>query len=323
MILDILQQHDVVSKQHATATPLTGGVSCEIYLIEDQQRRFVAKRALAKLNVEQEWFANTNRNIFEQRYLTYVGDRLPNYVPKILNSLEEEQLFTMEYLPAEYKDWKKRLMVGECSVEVASRIGQALGDIHALSWDDSNVQALFDSDENFYQLRLEPYFESLISNHPSLAPQITALIERVATNKRCLVHGDFSPKNILVSAKAIKIVDCEVAWFGDPAFDVAFMLHHLLLKAHHFGQSDYCALAQHFFDAYQNALGSSHYSQLEPQHIVTLSLYMLLARLDGKSPVEYLNADKKAQIRQWILSQLAHPASSVEQLILGVKNDVH
>jgi 5-methylthioribose kinase len=322
MILDILQQHNVVSKQHAKATPLTGGVSCEIYLIEDKHKRFVAKRALAKLNVEQEWFANTNRNVFEQRYLTYVGDRLPNYVPKLFDTLEDQQLFTMEYLPAEFKDWKKHLMVGECSAEVASRIGKALGDIHALSWNDPQVKALFESDENFYQLRLEPYFEAMIPHHPEIAVQLTDLIKKVANTKQCLVHGDFSPKNILVSDSAIKIVDCEVAWYGDPAFDVAFMLHHLLLKSIHFDRVAYGQLAEGFLSAYQHALGE-RYQMLETEHIVTLSLMMMLARLDGKSPVEYLSQDEKAQIRPWILNQLASPPQSIEQLILGVENHVH
>ncbi len=318
MILDVLQQNNVVSKQHAKATPLTGGVSCEIYLVEDEKQRFVAKRALSKLKVELDWFANTNRNVFEQRYLTYVGERFPQYVPKILHSLEQAQLFTMEYLPEQFKDWKKRLLNKQMSTEVASMIGEALGNIHRCSWQDEQAKQLFQSDENFYQLRLEPYFEAMRSVHPSLEHKINALVGEVANTKLCLVHGDYSPKNILVSNDEIKIVDCEVAWFGDPSFDVAFMLHHLLLKALHFDNARFQILASCFFTSYVATLGQERYQHIDQNHLVNLTLFMMLARLDGKSPVEYLTDEKKQHIRSLVLEMIAQPPADPQALILGV-----
>lgn len=322
MILDVLKKNNVVSKQHAKATPLTGGVSCEIYLIEDQETRFVAKRALAQLKVEQEWFANTDRNVFEQRYLSYVGEHFPQYVPKLLASLEKEQLFTMEYLPEEFKDWKKRLLAGEITSENANKhaslMGKALAEIHSISWGDNEVSAQFESDDNFKQLRLEPYFESLIAVHPDRAAEIQSLINQIKETKQCLVHGDYSPKNILVSENEIKIVDCEVAWYGDACFDVAFMLHHLLLKAIHFNNSTFSELGKSFLDTYLATLPAEQRSCLSLSHLTRLTLYLMLARLDGKSPVEYLDQEERNQIRHKVIGYLNSNLSDPYALILGV-----
>ena len=60
---------------------------------------------------------------------------------------------------------------------------------------------------------------------------LRAEAERLVTCRSVLVHGDFSPKNLLVSGDRLVIIDCEVAWYGDPAFDLAFLLNHLCLKA--------------------------------------------------------------------------------------------
>ena len=321
MVLDILKKHQVVSQEHATATPLTGGVSCEIYLVEDPKNKLVAKRALEKLKVEKDWFADTSRNLFEQRYLKYVGNQFPQYVPKILHSFEEERLFTMEFFPERFKDWKKDLMRGQTSMVVSQKIGDILGAIHKVSWHEPIAEGLFKSDENFHQLRLEPYFESMVSIHPQLAGQITALCSRVATTKHCLVHGDFSPKNILVAGEEIKIVDCEVAWYGDPSFDVAFLLHHLLLKYCHFNSTAYLDLAVAFYTRYRRAIGEERFLVVGEDNVVELTLMMMLARIDGKSPVEYLSAQEKSHIRERVIRLLGKNITKLDLLMEGVQHN--
>lgn len=314
MILDILQQHNVISKDHATVTPLTGGVSCEIYLVEDDKGRLVVKRALEKLKVEKAWFADTSRNLYEQRYLTYVGEKFPQYVPQILHSFERERLFTMEYFPETFRDWKKVLMLGEINEAIARKIGKVLGDIHRVSWQDLKAKMLFDSDKNFYQLRLEPYFESMLPQHSDLRSRLKSLCLSVSTTKRCLVHGDFSPKNILVSQEEIKIVDCEVAWYGDPAFDVAFMLHHLFLKSLHFSNTEYASAAMAFLTEYKSAIGEEKYQLVDETKVAKLTLALMLARIDGKSPVEYLSKSQKCKIRGQVKELFRRPFSNIQAL---------
>lgn len=187
MIIDLLREHGVVKEDRATATPLTGGVSCEIFLIEDGNNKYVAKRALAKLNVKEEWFANTSRNIYEQRYLKYVGEPFPLWVPDILQSFEEQNLFIMEFFPERFKDWKKALMKQEINPAVAEEIGKALGSIHKFSWGDPAAIKWFDSDQNFHELRISPYFEFMRTRHPELEERIDRLSSKLTSNKHCLV----------------------------------------------------------------------------------------------------------------------------------------
>lgn len=319
MIIDILKQYGVVKHDRATATPLTGGVSCEIFLIEDGDDRFVAKRALSQLKVAEEWLADPSRNKYEQRYLKYVGEKHPKWVPTIRNSFEQENLFIMEFFPECFRDWKKHLLAGKINPQVASNIGAALGTIHAMSWSDESAKTWFDSDANFHELRISPYLEFMRAKHPQIASRLDAIIDTIQTTKLCLVHGDFSPKNILVSDTEIKIVDCEVAWYGDPSFDIAFLLHHLLLKYLHFDNAQFIELASAFIDSYQKTLGADKLKQICQPHTVETTLMLMLARIDGKSPVEYLTESQREAIRTKVFGLLNQDITSLNQLLQGVK----
>ena len=92
------------------------------------------------------------------------------------------------------------------------------------------VAAEFPTDAIFHAIRLEPYLLATARAHPDLAPQLEGLVATTQANKRALVHGDVSPKNILVGPAGPVFLDAECAWWGDPAFDLAFCLNHLLLK---------------------------------------------------------------------------------------------
>lgn len=321
MIIDLLKQQGVVKEDRATATPLTGGVSCEIFLVEDGEKKYVAKRALAKLNVKEDWYANTSRNIYEQRYLKYVGEKFPIWVPDILQSFEDQNLFIMEFFPERFKDWKKALIKREINPAVAQEIGLALGSIHKMSWGDSEAKKWFDSDQNFHELRVSPYFEFMRGIHPELKERIDRLSSKLMTNKQCLVHGDFSPKNILVSGTEIKIVDCEVAWYGDPVFDIGFMLHHLFIKSIHFNNPGYLGLANSFMLGYRNSLGEDLYTQIEQSHVCEMTLMLMLARIDGKSPVEYLSGEEKEQIREQVKTLLQKEFTTYSSLLEGVRGN--
>jgi aminoglycoside phosphotransferase (APT) family kinase protein len=210
---------------------LTGGVSSEIYRVDDGVETFVVKRALAKLRVSEDWSADVGRNRFEQSYLSYVGQFLPAAVPRVRQARPDHGYFTMEYLGPEFSNWKQLLMSGHCQVRHAILAAEVLGSIHAKSAGDEDAARLFDTGLNFRQLRTEPYFLTAARRHPELRQLIETEVERLESTHQCLVHGDFSPKNMLIHQDRLVLLDCEVAWYGDPAFDVAFLLNHLLLKS--------------------------------------------------------------------------------------------
>jgi 5-methylthioribose kinase len=292
-----LRLDGVVRHPDATLTPLSDGVSSEIFRVDDGSDTFVVKRALAKLRVKDHWTADVNRNHYEQMYIRYVSRFLPQAVPSLRPGDENRNYFAMEYLGPEFTNWKQHLLRGEALLEHAVRAASLLGRIHAQSTADVEIARQFDTTANFMQLRIDPYLLTTGRRHPDLTTVFEEEAQRLASARQCLVHGDFSPKNILVSETRLVLLDCEVAWYGDPAFDLAFLLAHFLLKGlyHTPRQVGLRGLAKGFWQRYLKEAGSAIDAQsLEPR-VARLLLMLLLARIDGKSPVEYLKDPKKAE----------------------------
>jgi aminoglycoside phosphotransferase (APT) family kinase protein len=305
-----VQPDDLLADLHrrgliTTATPdwkpLAGGVSSDIWLVDDGQRRLVLKRALPKLRVKEDWYADVSRNRHEQEYIAYVSRFLPEAVPRVYHADAELGYFTMEYLGTEYANWKTELLAGQAVAAHAVRAGRILGAIHARSWNDPEARARFATTPQFFQLRIEPYLLTTGRRHPGFQGLFQEVADRLANTALALVHGDYSPKNILIGPERMVLLDCEVAWFGDPAFDVAFLLNHLFLKAlyHQPNPAAYLDLAERAWQAYLAELRVEEKSGLE-ERVCRLLLMLMWARVDGKSPVEYLGAEeKKALVREF------------------------
>jgi 5-methylthioribose kinase len=319
-MIELLKSKGFELSDNVQLTSLSGGVSCDICLVQDGTESFVVKQALAKLKVKQDWFADTNRNMYEQRYLKYINDIVPAYAPKVIASFENDNLFVMEYLGNDYSDWKQCLLKEEFDDNAAKLIGHALGLIHKNSWHDPLAAEQFDSSENFKQLRISPYFETLVDIYPEHSSAIKTLCEKILHNKHCLVHGDFSPKNILVKQGNIKIIDCEVAWYGDPSFDIAFMLHHLFIKHIHFNNDALLALSETFFNAYKTSLGDELFEKISFEHLAQTTLLLMIARIDSKSPVEYLTEETRCKVRNIALTLFNKKITSYDELEKGIKN---
>ena len=279
---------------------LTGGVSSEIWRVHLRTGQACVKRALPKLRVEEEWTAPIERNNFECAWLRLVSGIAPSAVPRLMGQDTENYLFVMEYLPPEsHPVWKTELQNGIANTAFAAQVGQVLGLIHSATANRPDIAAEFRTDSFFYSLRLEPYLVATAARHPDLAPVLHQLVATTAASKFALVHGDISPKNILVGPHGPVFLDAECAWYGDPAFDLAFCLNHLLLK---------CLWTPHaavsFLQCYE-ALRKAYMDQVswEPvEHLTTrvagLLPGLLLARVDGKSPVEYLTSHQQDRVRR-------------------------
>jgi hypothetical protein len=205
---------------------------------------------------------------------------------------------------------------GVVRVGDAARIGEILGTIHKRTAGIKEVAASFANDENFADLRLRPYLETAANNNSDVAPILLTLSERTANAKMALVHGDFSPKNILIGPTGPVILDAECAWYGDPAFDTSFCLNHLLLKCVWRPQyaSAYLASAEAFWNAYIVATKSS--ADGVENRTATLLPGLMLARVDGKSPVEYLTEDsEKAKVRDFAKRHLLFPKDTIAGLV--------
>jgi aminoglycoside phosphotransferase (APT) family kinase protein len=306
--LQLLIQDGVVSDHQARLTPLAGGVSSDIYRVDDGGDTFVVKRALSRLRVKDEWLVDISRNRYEHAYLRYVNRILPDAVPTIRCVNDEHGYFAMEYLGDAFANWKQLLLDGEFYTGRARRAGQLLGTIHSRSAGDADAAARFDSTGNFHQLRTDPYLLTTARRHPQLGTLLEAEAVRLDGTRECLVHGDYSPKNILWCGDRMVILDCEVAWYGDPAFDVAFLLNHLFLKSlHHAPRGEEIAeMIDSAWCGYSEAWEDRNSSDRVAHRLLHLLLMLMLARIDGKSPAEYLRDEaKKDFVRQFVYTHLA------------------
>ena len=290
--------------------PLEGGVSSEIWLIELPGRRFCVKRALPRLKVAQLWEAPVTRNRHEYAWFETAGGICPDAVPPLLGEDAAAGLFAMEYLdPAQYPLWKNQLRDGHADPATAATVGSRLAQIHASTAGDPHIARSFATDENFYAIRLEPYLIATARAHPDLAGELQRLAEVTAATRLALVHGDVSPKNILVGPQGPVFLDAECAWYGDPAFDLTFCLNHLLLKClwAPYAAAGFLACFDRLADTYLDAVAWEPRTVIEAR-AARLLPGLFLARIDGKSPVEYITAEAdKARARRVARALLAEP----------------
>ena len=290
---------------------LTGGVSSDIWKVEAGGRAFCVKRALAKLRVEQDWRAPVGRNAYEVAWMEVANRAAPGAAPRLLGHDPEAGLFAMEYIePAAHPLWKALLRDGVAEPATAAAVAERLVAIHAATADDPAIALGFPTDEIFHAIRLEPYLEATARAHPDLAPQIHALVRRTASTKRTLVHGDVSPKNILIGPHGPIFLDAECAWWGDPAFDLAFCLNHLLLKCLWTPRAtpDFLACFDAMARRYLDGVAWETAAEMEARTAALLP-GLFLARVDGKSPVEYVTeARDKDRVRRVARALIANPS---------------
>jgi 5-methylthioribose kinase len=297
------------------AVPLTGGVSSGIYRVDLRSGRYCVKQALPKLKVAKDWKVPVERVFAEIGYLRTVAAIVPGHVPRVLGEDTASKSFVMEFLGPEYRNWKAELLAGQVDVETARAVGDVLGRIHAATADDAGLAQRFANDADFHALRLEPYLVETAREHPALAERLLALVERTAGTRRVLVHGDVSPKNILRGPQGPVLLDAECAWYGDPAFDLAFCLNHFLLKAAHrpAGTRALVDSLRAFLHAYWPHVRWEPVPVLEAR-VATLLPGLTLARIDGKSPVEYLDEPQRDAVRRMTIVLLQQAPSSLDTL---------
>jgi aminoglycoside phosphotransferase (APT) family kinase protein len=296
---------------------LTGGVSSDIWRIDLPQGPVCVKRALATLRVAAEWHAPVVRNRYEARWMQHAAAAAPGAVPALLGQDEASGALAMAYLPPErFPLWKAALREGHADRAFAARVGATLARIHATTAADADVAAAFPTDDIFFAIRLEPYLLAAAARHPDRATALHAIVAETQHTKRALVHGDVSPKNILIGPEGPVFLDAECAWWGDPAFDLAFCLNHLLLKCLWVPAATTGLLA--CFDAVaESYLGAVTWEPVAELRARTARLLpgLLLARVDGKSPVEYINDDAdRTRVRRVARALLADPVGDPVQV---------
>jgi aminoglycoside phosphotransferase (APT) family kinase protein len=310
-ILTALRRMGLLAPNTAAAGErLTGGVSSDIWRIDLPTGPVCIKRALAKLRVAADWQAPVERNRYEARWMQRANAAVPGAAPTLLGIDEASGALAMEFLPPGSNAlWKNQLRDGDADTNFSAAVARSLARIHAATAAEPTLAADFPTDKIFYDIRLEPYLVATARAHPDLALPLHALVTATQANKCALVHGDVSPKNILHGPKGPVFLDAECAWWGDPAFDIAFCLNHLLLKCLWTPRATagFLACFEAFTAAYTAGVTWEAQSALEAR-VANLLPGLFLARVDGKSPVEYVTDEQdKDRVRRTARSLLIHP----------------
>ena len=294
MIRETFRRMELLSDaEQFSSEPLSGGVSSDIWRITVGNKQYCLKRALPRLKVPQLWEAPVDRNSFEWQWFRTAGAICPECVPNLVAYDRQAGLFVMDYLdPRSYPVWKDQLRDGIVCEDTAQRVAERLARIHGSTSHDEDVARQFATDDAFYAIRLEPYLVATSRVHSDLADHLHAILQVTASTKRALVHGDISPKNILVGPSGPIFLDAECAWYGDPAFDPAFCLNHLLLKCLWRPQhaQAYLTCFERFAAACLQGVSWEPGTTMESR-IARLLPALFLARIDGKSPIEYVTSE--------------------------------
>jgi len=275
----------------------SGGVSGTVAFVYAGDKPLIIKQALAQLKVKETWLCDPNRMNIEylsnKTYFRYV----PESVPEVYFYDEENYIFGREAAPESCSMWKSDLLTGLLDFSVAEQSITALATVHNKCAADKQVAIDFASKDVFYNLRISPYIEFTVSKHPNLENFAKPIIKELMESTITLVHGDYSPKNILVDKRRISILDFEVAHYGHPSFDLAFFSNHFLLKSIKNKQfaSSYLNMLSYMLGIYFKSIDFMDTHELE-QSFVKLLAMLLLARVDGKSPVEYLTEETDKQL---------------------------
>ena len=297
-------------------TQLTGGVSGRCFLVSGGARDVVVKQALAQLSVSAVWTAKVERALTEGAAIELVHSLTPRSTPELLSVDSDAFVIAMSAAPETYISWKDALLdrvqsIDE-SVVTAALIGSVVGRWHQMTWGDGEVAARFADYEAFEQLRIAPFHRTVLAAHPELAKALGACIDELSTARECFVHGDLSPKNILVGDGCPWIIDFEVGHFGAAVFDLAFLECHLMLKAIHQPNRarGHREAARAFIGAYRQTCTSAGEFDLLGWQTASL----LLARVDGKSPAGYLTGTERDATRAIAIHALSEPTASIATL---------
>lgn len=306
-IVQALRDAGLIGADDPVLEPLTGGVSCDVWQLETPSGLIVVKRPLAQLRVAAEWTAPVERGASEVRWLQRAREVNPDIAPKVLAELGAGHAFAMEFLP-DCPVWKDELVAGRMDIDFAAQVGRNIAAVHTATANSDADRDAFSNDEMFRALRVDPFLLYVAEQDAELAPALSALADDLMARKIALVHGDVSPKNILVSGGSPVFIDAECAVYGDPAFDLAFCTTHLLLKAVWLDDERLLQAAAAMVDAYRELIDWE-----APDGLLLragrLTGALLLARVEGKSPAPYLNEPDhqnivRSQARALILDAL-------------------
>ena len=324
------QEGYLAADQAAEFRLLKGGVSNRAVWVKlPSGEQWVIKQALEKLRVPVDWFSDPvriHREALGLRWLSRLGP--VGTIPRLIFEDEARHVLAMEAAPLPHANWKQLLLAGEVDLEYVAQFGRLLGTIHAGAYQRRVELAPVFTDRSFFEsLRLEPYYRYTAERMLSAQPFLHRLIQDTLSRPITLVHGDYSPKNILIHDGRLILLDHEVIHWGDPAFDLGFSLTHLLSKAHHLPAQRQALrqTAHHYWRVYQETINRPGWATDLEGYALRHTLACLLARVAGRSTLEYLSSEARTRQQQVTVTLMKQPpptlADLIEQFVTKVQHE--
>ncbi|MEQ9423521.1 MAG: aminoglycoside phosphotransferase family protein [Cyclobacteriaceae bacterium] len=321
-LIEYLLNHNFLTRdQKVRMEILKGGVSNKTVLLQfTDQSDWVLKQALEKLRVPGDWYSKPERVHREAEAMKWFEKYAPpNTVPKLIFEDQQHHLLGMEAIDPPFQNLKDLLLAEEPHKDYFVQAGTLLGSIHRSALENQQeLPELFQDDHFFHTLRIEPYYVECVKAVPKSATFFKELIKETKEGKFTLVHGDFSPKNLLVKDDKLILLDHEVIHFGDGTFDLGFFITHLLSKAHHIPnhRDSFLIAALDFYRSYATKV---QLTLTQQKRVVRHTIGCCLARVCGLSQLEYLTADEREKQKIICLSLIQDEPDSVENLLTAFK----
>lgn len=303
-VVEYLTSKNVIQKNdNPQVEVLTGGVSNVVIAITTANQKLVLKQALAELAVSEKWEADQRRAIVEANAIELFNKLTPNQVPKLIFLDPDRFILVLERVPVGSTVWKSDLLAGVINPDIGLKLGATLASWHNYGEKSAEAKLKFMEDSLFEQLRIDPFYRFVATKNPQIEVPIRKLINELEGDKTTVVHGDFSPKNIMVATNDdIYILDFEVTHVGNPVFDLAFLTAHLLCKFFRTEDRLHAKLlantAISFMKEYQTL------RRISPS-VTRHAALIALARVEGKSPVNYLSTDAQQKLQVFTKDVLA------------------
>ena len=322
-LLTYLREHGLFeSGSEVKIRELGGGVSNIVLLVEADGVRWVAKQSLGKLRVEANWHSSRERIFREADSLEALGPPLgESTLPSVIHRDPDHYFFIMTAAPEGSRMWKNLLLEGQVDSRIARRAGTTLAQLGNSAAGKESVRKRFEDRTVFDELRLDPYYRVTAARHPDLREKFDRLIADSLEIRTGLVHGDYSPKNMLVREGGMFLIVFEVIHWGDPTFDTGFFLNHLFLKSFHGPQFalQYFRAVREFWKGFVEGR-AARARELELMTIRHLGCLML-ARIDGKSPAEYIQDEgSKDRVRKGARRIILEEPGTLEDVISIVQS---
>ena len=309
------------TNENPSITVLPGGVSNQTVLVERASGEdWVVKQALTRLRVPVDWFSSPERIHREADGLRWLAGLAPagSITPLVFED-HTHHLIGMVAVPQPHQNWKSMLLRGDLDLEHVRQFATLIGEVHGRSHQRiAELYPAFGNRDYFETLRVEPYYRYTAKQVPESADFYGELIEDTYARQDTIVHGDFSPKNILVHNGQLVLLDHEVIHLGDPGFDLGFGMTHLLSKAHHLvhQRRTFQGATTVFRDTYWKTVSKyqAAWSRNLESRAVRHTLGCLLARVRGRSPLEYMGHTERDRQADLVVTLMRRPPATIAGL---------